>query len=110
MCLSVPKIPLSHVDGLVHDLNTSGFGCIPNYLKPKDLARMQDFVTSAVVKANNQYVHFNGSESVHGTGLEELAASEEFRSLIHAVYEKGTGKAAKEEDFYQVLRCLARGQ
>jgi len=107
MCLSVPKIPLSHVDGLVHDLNTSGFGCIPNYLKPKDLARMQDFVTSAVVKANNQYVHFNGSESVHGTGLEELAASEEFRSLIHAVYEKGTGKAAKEEDFYQVLRCLA---
>ncbi len=107
MCLSIPVISKDAVAELVHSVETQGFGCIPNYLQPEDLKRIQDFATSAVAKSGGEYVHFNGSESVAGSGLEELAASPEFESLIHQVYELGTGRTARKEEFYQVLRCLS---
>ncbi len=107
MCLSVPQISKQDVAELVSSLNTKGFGCIPNYLQPQDLARIQDFVSSAVKDAGGQYVHFDGAKAVAGSGLEELAVNAEFESLMHSVYEMGTGKAAQKEEFYQVLRCLS---
>lgn len=108
MELCVPDVPVGEIDRLVAELNDKGFGCIPNYLQPKDLQRMQSFVTSAVQRSNNEYVHFNGPDEVSGSGLDELAHSPRFKKLIYELYERGTGKKAPEQQsFYQVLRCLS---
>ncbi len=107
MSLSIPSVSKESVAELVQSVDTSGFACIPNYLNPADLKRIQNFVTDAVNCAGKQYVHFNGSDSLIGSGLEELAASAEFEALIHQVYELGTGRTAQKEEFYQVLRCLS---
>jgi hypothetical protein len=106
MNLTVPVVSPQQVSQLVDELETTGFACIPNYVQPDDLRRMQTFVNKAIEKAGNQYVHFNGPDSVTGSGLEDLAHSEEFCKLIYDLYEAGTGKTADKEEFYQVLRCL----
>lgn len=107
MTLAVHHITSQQVFGLVNELDTKGFACIPNYVQPSDLRRMQTFVDSAIKKTGNEYVHFNGADAVAGSGLEELAHSDEFIRLIHDLYEQGTGNTAENEEFYQVLRCLA---
>lgn len=107
MNLAVPEVTPQQISQLVRELETKGFGCIPNYIAQDDLLRMQHFVSSAIESAGNEYVHFNGPDAVSGSGLEELARSEEFTRLIHNLYEQGTGKRADKEEFYQVLRCLS---
>jgi hypothetical protein len=107
MQLMVPEVSSIHVDNLVHELNTVGYGCIPNYISPEQLARMRGFVGEALERSHSEYVHFNGPDSVAGSGLEELADSPEFRKLIYQVYELGTDRPAPIEPFYQVLRCLS---
>ena len=107
MCLTVPVISKQSIVKLVGEVEADGFGFIPNYLQPADLARIQNFVTEAVQQSGKEYVHFNGPASVAGSGLEELAELPEFESLLHQVYELGTGMKAHKEEFYQVLRCLA---
>jgi hypothetical protein len=107
MQLSVPEVTPQQVFELVTELDTKGFACIPNYVQPSDLKRMQSFVTAAIENAGNEYVHFNGPDAVTGSGLEELAHSDRFGQLIYDLYEQGTGRSADKEDFYQVLRCLA---
>jgi hypothetical protein len=107
MSINVPEILDQQVSSLVAELDTKGFGCIPNYIPTGDLKRMQSFVSEAIEKSGNEYVHFNGPEKVAGSGLEELASSERFQKLVHDVYERGTGKPAPNDSFYQVLRCLA---
>ena len=106
MSMSVPDIPTQQISELVHDLNTTGFVCLPNYVQHDDLRRMQDFVTSAVSKSGNQYVDFRGPDTVYGSGLEILARTPQFERLMYGLYEQGTGKVAPGEAFYQVLRCL----
>ena len=107
MKLAVPQVTSQKVFELVNELDTKGFACIPDYVQPSDLERMQTFVSSAIKNAGNEYVHFNGPDAVVGSGLEELAHSDEFTRLIYDLYEQGTGNTAEKEDFYQVLRCLA---
>ncbi|HEY0784853.1 MAG TPA: hypothetical protein VGD62_03220, partial [Acidobacteriaceae bacterium] len=60
-----------------------------------------------IAGSGGEYVHFNGPESVTGSGLEELAASESFQLLMRRIYEQGTGRKGPEQKFYQVLRCLS---
>lgn len=105
--MNVPEISRQQVAQLVLDLNTKGYGCLPDYVQADDLQRMQKFVNGAIEKTNNEYVHFNGPESVGGSGLEELAKSPHFEKLMYDLYELGTGKTPFKQDFYQVLRCLA---
>ncbi|MBW4038420.1 MAG: hypothetical protein HIU91_05985 [Acidobacteria bacterium] len=107
MTISVPQVTPQQVFELVSELDTKGFACIPNYVQPSDLTRMQSFVSDAIRNAGNEYVHFNGPDAVAGSGLEELAHSEDFNRLIYDLYEQGTGNPADKEEFYQVLRCLS---
>ncbi|HEY0758368.1 MAG TPA: hypothetical protein VGD59_03830 [Acidisarcina sp.] len=107
MSIQVCEVSDQQVSHLVGDIDSKGFACIPNYLGHDDLERMQEFVQSALQKSNHEYIHFNGPESVGGSGLEELAASPTFKKLIHDIYQRGTGRTPYEEKFYQVLRCLA---
>jgi hypothetical protein len=107
MELKVPEVSEEQISTLVGELDTKGYGYIPNYVAKEDLQRMQSFVSSAIQDNGNEYVHFNGPEAVSGSGLEELAKSERFQQLVHAIYERGVGKKAPKESFYQVLRCLA---
>ena len=96
------------VSALVTDLDTKGFACIPGYFTEFQLRRMQSFVDAAMVRSNNQYVHFNGAEAVAGSGLEDLAADADFRELLSEIYERGVKKPApRDAPFYQVLRCLS---
>jgi len=103
----VPNVSEQQVSQLVTDLDTKGFGYIPDYVPSADLQRMQRFVSGAMVKSNHEYIHFNGPDSVTGSGLEDLARSPRFQKLMHDLYEHGTGKIAPKEGFYQVLRCLS---
>ncbi len=107
MKFTVPDVNPQQIFQLVSELETKGFACIPNYVKQDDLKKMQHFVNTAIEHSGNEYVHFNGPDAVSGSGLEELAHSEQFVRLIHDLYEQGTGKPADNEEFYQVLRCLA---
>lgn len=107
MTLQVPEASTIKVEDLVNDLNTVGFGCVRDYISHDQLLRMQGFVQSALEHSHFEYVHFNGPDSVSGSGLDELADSSEFRKLIYQIYELGTKKPAPIEPFYQVLRCLS---
>jgi hypothetical protein len=107
MHITVPEVPTTQIDNLAAELDNTGFGVIPNYIKDEDLNRMQAFVASAMEQSGNEYVHFNGPDSVNGSGLDELAESQPFKDLIYALYERSTGQKAPKQSFYQVLRCLS---
>ena len=107
MDMWVPNVNQQQVDRLVAELDTTGFGIIPDYVPEEHLKKMQCFVNSAIERSGHEYVHFNGADAVTGSGLEDLARSPRFQKLVHDVYERGTGKPAPEEGFYQVLRCLS---
>jgi hypothetical protein len=107
MEIYVPEISKAQVGLLATDLDQKGFGLIPNYIPSRDLLKMQNFVASAMVQSGNQYMHFNGPDAVHGSGLDELAHSSSFKTLLYELYEKGTGRTAPKQEFYQVLRCLS---
>ena len=106
MSISIPRVADSDVLALVSRLNTDGYGVIPNYIQPEDLARMQGFVHAAMEKSGNQYIGFGSPSAVVGSGLDELYRAPDFVKLMTDVYEKGTGKTAPKQDFYHVLRCL----
>lgn len=103
----VPEISAMQLDELAYELNESGFGCIPNYLRSEDLTRMQDFVASAMERSGNEYTHFNGPDEVKGSGLDELGHCSRFTTLLFELYERCTGRKAPEQELYQVLRCLS---
>jgi hypothetical protein len=101
-----PDIADAQVAALVDDINTKGYGYLPGFIGPADLERMRAFVASAVQKSNGEYAGFTGPDAVAGSGLDELARSESFRSLIERIYERGTGVKPPRQDYYQILRCL----
>jgi hypothetical protein len=59
--LSLPELSRERIAELVADMNTKGFGILPGYLPPEDLARLRGFVEAAVSAAGEQYVSFNGA-------------------------------------------------
>jgi hypothetical protein len=105
--MDIAELPAHQVQLLVHDIETKGFACIPNYFPPADLQRMQQFVNGTIAQKEKEYVHFNGPDAVRGSGLEELGRSRPFVRLMHDLYRCSTGNTPIEEEFYQVLRCLA---
>jgi hypothetical protein len=107
MSLSIPQISDKSVASLVTALDTTGYTCIPDYIQPEDLARMQAFVREAMHKSGNEYIGFGGPQEVAGSGLDELYHAPAFEKLIRDVYERGTGKAGPKQKLYHVLRCLA---
>ena len=68
---------------------------------------MQQFVNGTIAETEKEYIHFNGPDAVRGSGLEELARSRPFVTLMHDLYRCGTRNTPPEEEFHQVLRCLA---
>lgn len=104
--LSLPQVSHERIVELVADMNTKGFGVLPGYLQPEDLAGLRSFVQGAVAAAGEQYVSFAGEEPVAGTLLQVLSNSPAFADLLHRVYELGAGVPAPDQSLYQVLRCL----
>jgi hypothetical protein len=107
MEIQVNEIPRETVDTVVHDLNTTGYACVPNYLSSSDLARLQGFVNDAIANSNGEYVHFKGLESLTGSGFDEIGNSPTFRNFLYDLYERGTGRKRIDQAFYSVLRCLS---
>ena len=105
--MDIPELPTQQLPQLVHDIETKGFACISDYLRLTDLERMQRFVNGTIAQREKEYVHFDGPDAVRGSGLEELARSRPFVRLMHDLYQCGTRNTPPEEEFYQVLRCLA---
>ena len=48
MTVQVPVISNTQIAALIGELDGRGYGCLPNYIQPADLARMQAFVRTAV--------------------------------------------------------------
>ena len=105
--MDIRELPTQQVPQLVHDIETKGFACIPNYVSLADLERMQRFVSGTIAETEKKYMHFNGPGAVRGSGLEELARSRPFVTLMHDLYRCVTKNTPPEEEFHQVLRCLA---
>jgi hypothetical protein len=104
--LALEHIPDSAIRSLVQDMNQSGVSVLRNYIQPADLQRLQKFVEDTVDAAGGEYVGFDGKEKLQGTLLGELGGQPEFLSLMHRVYEQGSGSLAPKQSIYQVLRCL----
>ncbi len=107
MSIQVTDISPEALKSVVNDLNTVGFACIPNYVKPEDITRLRSFVADSIEQANGQCVHYKGLDSLRGSGFDELANSPQFTKLLHDVYEQGTGRPLLDQKFYVVLRCLS---
>ncbi len=107
MSIHIPEVSEAQVASLIADLDTKGFGYIPNYIQPDDLARMQQFVEAAMQKSGHEYIGFGGPDDVAGSGLEELYHAPQFEQLIKSIYARGTGKTPPDQALYHVLRCLA---
>lgn len=97
----------AQIGTLVGEIDTRGYGVIPGYVSPPDLQRMRDFAAAAVERNNGEYAGFTGPAAVAGSGLDELASSRAFRTLMERVYERGTGRSPPPDEFYQVMRCLS---
>lgn len=98
--------PQFDVLDLVHDMNSEGYACIENFIKPEALSQMRGFVAAAVRESQGNYVCFKDIRDLSGSSLDELFASPDFKKLITAVFERGAGRKAPNSDFYFVLRCL----
>ncbi len=91
---------------LVAAIDDVGYGVIPNFVGDADLERMRRFVAKAIADANGGYAGFIGPNSMAGSGLDELARSPSFRSLMEQIYRLGTGRPPPRQELYQTLRCL----
>src|SRR5215469_11537995 len=81
--LSLPEFSRERIAELVADMNRKGFGVLPGYVRPEDLAKLRSFVEGAVSAVGEQYVSFTGAEPVKGTLLEVLSSSPSFANLLH---------------------------
>jgi len=104
--VSLPKVSRERIVDLVADMNTKGFGVLPGYVQPEDLAGLRSFLEGTVTAAGEQYVSFAGEEPVAGTLLQALSNSPAFVDLLHQIYELGAGRPAPDQSLYQLLRCL----
>lgn len=104
--VSLPDVSREEIVNLVADMNTKGFGVLPGYVQPKDLASLRNFVEAAVAAAGEQYVAFSGEEPVAGTLLQTLSNSPAFVDVLHQIYELGADRSAPDQSLYQLLRCL----
>jgi hypothetical protein len=102
----LPALSDTAVTQVFDEIETNGFCCIPNYVQPRDLERMQQFVSNAVEHSQHEYIVFKGSEAILGTGIDELAASPEFQSIFSRLYTLAVNRPAPRVEFYQILRCL----
>lgn len=105
--MSLPSVTDAAIHKLVQDIDMLGFGCLPDFIPPGELAAMRQFVADAVTRSKGEYVGFTGRTAVEGSAFDTLSTSEAFRSLMRRVYEVGTGKPAPAIEFHQVLRCLS---
>jgi hypothetical protein len=103
----LPEVSEETLDALIADIDRAGFGMIPHYIPADQLELMRRFVADAIAAAGQQYVGFVGRDAVAGSAFSDLSDTPAFRSLMHRVYERGTGRAAPDAGLYQVLRCLA---
>ena len=104
--ISLPEVSREKIVDLVAEMNTKGFGVLPGYLQPEDLAGLQSFVQRSVADAGEQYVAFAGEEPVAGTLLQVLSNSTAFVDLLHQIYALGAHRPAPDQSLYQLLRCL----
>ena len=79
---------------------------MPNYLSTDALGQIRSFIAAAVERSGDEYVDFRGFDNLAGSGLEELGRSPRFVTLMHALFEQGTGLVPVRQNFYPVLRCL----
>lgn len=93
------------VRGIARQIDEDGMYCVSGFLSDADLQRMRAFVATAIERGGHQSVSL-GNDEMTGSGLDELAASAQFKALFAGLYSSSQRRPAPEVDFYQVLRCL----
>jgi hypothetical protein len=78
---------------IVNDINQHGYSMIPGFLTKPELAKAQAFVRSKAGANNSEYMTFEGSDTLAGSGLDDLYRSEYFNALIKDIYKGGTGRS-----------------
>lgn len=107
MLRAIEDISLPHARKLAHQIDNRGFAVIEDVVPEHDLRVAQQFVANAVAKNNGNYVSFVGADQLSGTFLADVAKDRSFIQLCRNMYMCGTGLAAPDAEFYQVLRCLS---
>ncbi|MGI4746179.1 MAG: hypothetical protein ACRYFY_09065 [Janthinobacterium lividum] len=103
----LPLLATVDVASLVSRINRDGYAFVPGFPGSGQLDRIRSFVADAIQKSNGEYTGFTGTDSLAGSGLDEIGQSFDFRDLAERIYQEGTGQPVSTQKFYQVLRCLA---
>src|SRR5258708_32192322 len=85
--VSLPEISRERIADLVADMNTKGFGVLPGYFQPQDLAGLRSFVEGAVTAAGEQHGSFRGEEPVAGPRAHGLSNCAAFAVYLHQEHE-----------------------
>ena len=106
MRINFPELSDIVLTKIVDDMNHRGFGIAADCIDSANLRSLRTFVENKVRDNGGEYIVFTGREEVRDTFLAHLSSSPEFMRACKVIYEKGTGSAAPNVPFYQVLRCL----
>lgn len=88
------------------DMSRQGYAVLGQFVSEQELEPVRALIHASVSAAHGEYVDFRGPDALEGTILSALPEAASFKDLCRRLYELGTGRAAPEVEFYQVLRCL----
>ena len=96
----------AEAERIAADISRQGYGVLGQFASEQELERVRALIRASVDAAHGEYVDFRGPAALAGTILGDLPNSTAFKDLCRRLYELGTGRAAPEVNFHQVLRCL----
>jgi len=99
---------LGHVDvrSLADSLQRTGFGMVPDVVRPDDMLALQTLAHDAVASNGDEYAYLT-QDALAGTPIGDLARSRELTDLLSSLYEDSVGTApSPQEAIHPALRCL----
>ena len=105
MQIAFPLLPDDVLTKIVDDMNHRGFGVVTDCISEAHLQSLRSFIEKKVHDNKNEYIALSARDT-HGTFLETLSSSQEFKHAVKEIYVNGTIKNAQDVKFYYILRCL----
>ncbi|KRB49285.1 hypothetical protein ASE04_19165 [Rhizobium sp. Root708] len=93
------------VRSIAQQIDATGIFCMKSFLSELGLAKARQFVNAKLDQREHKTVSLARDE-MSGSGLDELAHSEQFKNFCARLYSIGFHHSAPEVEFYQILRCL----
>jgi hypothetical protein len=99
---------LGHIDvrSLADSLQRTGFGMVPDVVRPDEMLALRTFARDAVASNRDEYAYLT-QDALAGTPIGDLARSRELTDLLSSLYEEAVGNPpSPQEVVHPALRCL----